>query len=371
MSELSVAYDREIFLLQKIGGVSNFFSSLTSRFSSDKSYGVNPLFTFERTNNHHLSTKFTEFEPQRGFLQATGGLSTLLTLGPIREYSSLWAGGKTKNIKADVFHATYYRPTRIEKNSGQKLVVSVHDFIPEKLGWTGVRNPHIGKERLCKKSDLAICVSRSTAQDLMEFYGIQSDRVTVIHHGVDIVRSALPKQVPEKPSILYVGHRDGYKNFKVLINAFRIAIRSKLEIELVTVGPPLSPYEIHEYQDLLLKRSWRHIENPPESELKSLYSSSTLHCVTSTMEGFGMTILESMAYATPVILSDIPVFREVGGVAGCYFEPTSSQDLFEKILWTLDSENYADLSRESLKLAQMNSWEHVAALYALAYHSIN
>jgi glycosyltransferase involved in cell wall biosynthesis len=371
MSELSVAYDREIFLLQKIGGVSNFFSSLISRFSSDKSYGINPHFTFERTNNFHLTTKFTEFIPQRGFLQANGGWSTLLTLGLIREYSSLWAGGKTKKVKADLFHATYYRPTRIEKYSGRKLVVSVHDFIPEKLGWTGVRNPHIGKERLCKNSDLVICVSQSTAQDLMEFYGIQPDRVKVIHHGVDLVHSAVAKKVSDKPSILYVGHREGYKNFKVLINAIRIALRSKVEIELVTVGPPLAPHELIENQDILLTRSWRHIENPPKSELESLYSSSTLHCVTSTMEGFGMTILESMAHGTPVILSDIPVFREVGGVAGCYFEPTSSEDLFEKILWALDSENYVDLSRKSLKLAQVNSWEHVAALYALAYHNIN
>ena len=370
MSEVNVSYDREIFLLQKFGGVSNFFSSLVSRFSRDNSYGVHPLFTFERTSNYHLSENFINFIPQRGFLQAKGGWSTLLTLGPIRECSSMWAGGRSRGVKADIFHATYYRPTRIEKLSGRKVAVSVHDFIPEKLGWTGVRNPHLGKKTLCRESDLVICVSQSTSQDLMEFYGIHGDRVRVIHHGVDLVPSAAIKSVSNKVSILYVGHRDGYKNFNVLVKAFRIAHLSKLELELVTAGPPLSANEIIEYQDLLMTRSWRHIENPSELELKSLYALSTLHCVTSTMEGFGMTIFESMAHATPVILSDLPVFREVGGVAGCYFDPNSSEDLYEKILWALDGENYAELSRKSLKLAQMNSWEHVAARYAEAYQSI-
>ena len=370
MKQVSVAYDREIFLLQKYGGVSKYFSSLISRFSGDSSYGIKPSLTFDRTDNYHLAKENPKLKRQRKFLQANSGWSTLATLGPVREYSSLWAGGKCIKKSSDILHATYYRPTKIELKSAQRLIVSVHDFIPEKLGWIGVRNPHIGKEKLVRKSDLVICVSHATARDLVEFYGLSDARVRVIHHGVDLVKTAAVKSVPNRPSILYVGNRGGYKNFEVLIKAMKQAKMLNLDLQLITAGLPLSISEVSGNRELIESNYWIHSDYPSESELQMLYSSSTLHCVTSKMEGFGMTILESMAHSTPVVLSDIEVFREVGGDVGCYFDPNSSEDLLEKLLWALNSKNYNMLSHGALKLAERNTWHNVAKHHAVAYKSI-
>jgi glycosyltransferase involved in cell wall biosynthesis len=370
MNEINVSYDREIFLLQKYGGVSKYFSNLISKFSSDSSFGINARITFDRTDNYHLKKVISTLKPQRKFLQANSGWSTLATLGPIREYSSYWAGGERPEGSSDIFHATYYRPTKNEIKLGKKLVVSVHDFIPEKLGWHGVRNPHIGKERLVRESDLVICVSQATANDLVKFYGLSPTKMRVIHHGVDLIDTAVAKSVPNRPSVLYVGNRGGYKNFEVLVDAIKSAKALNIDLQLITAGTPLSDLETSNNRELFESKYWIHSDYPSESELGMLYSKSTLHCVTSRMEGFGMTILESMAHATPVILSDIDVFREVGGKAAHYFDPNSSEDLLEKILGALESNTYNSLSDGVLKIAKQNSWDKVAQLHAAAYESI-
>jgi glycosyltransferase involved in cell wall biosynthesis len=370
MNEINVSYDREIFLIQKYGGVSKYFSNLISKFSADSSFGIKPHITFDRTNNYHLKKAISIYKPQRKFLQASTGWSTLSTLGPVRELSSYWAGGKCIRKPSEIFHATYYRPTKIEMKYGKRLVVSVHDFIPEKLGWTGVRNPHIGKEKLVRKSDLVICVSHSTASDLMKFYEISNSKIRVIHHGVDLIETAVVKLVPSRPSVLYVGNRGGYKNFEVLVEAMKRAKALNIDLQLITAGAPLSNLEISDNRELLQGNYWVHSDYPSESELGMLYSKSTLHCVTSKMEGFGMTILESMAHATPVVVSDIDVFREVGGKAACYFNQDSSEDLLEKILWALNNNNYNSLSNGVLGYAKQNTWDKVAQLHAAAYESI-
>lgn len=370
MNHIGVSYDREIFLLQKYGGVSKYFSNLISKFSSDGSFGVTPHITFDRTDNYHLKRVISTIKPQRKFLQANSGWSTLATLGPVREYSSYWAGGKCLKGSSEISHATYYRPTKNEIKLGKKLVVSVHDFIPEKLGWHGVRNPHIGKEKLVRKSDLVICVSHATASDLVKFYGLSASKIRVIHHGVNLVETAEVKSVPNRPSVLYVGNRGGYKNFEVLVDAIKRAKALNIDLQLITAGTPLSNLETSNNRELLDSNYWIHSDYPSESELGMLYSKSTLHCVTSRMEGFGMTILEAMAHATPVILSDIDVFREVGGKDALYFDPSSREDLLEKILWALDGKTYNSLSDGVLKLAKQNTWNKVAQLHAAAYKSI-
>src|SRR4029077_5722308 len=50
-----------------------------------------------------------------------------------------------------------------------------------------------------------------------------------------------------------------------------------------------------------------------ESDLVALYSGAALFVLASTLEGFGLPVLEAMACGTPVIASDVPALREVGG----------------------------------------------------------
>jgi len=371
MRKISVMYDREIFLNQKFGGISKSFVNLFREMTRNPESKITPTFSFSRSDNSYLKDLETpRFGPARKFFPAKSGWSTLSTLGPIRDASSKWAAGPVPLFNSDILHATYYRPTHREKSRSKKLVVTVHDFIPEKLGWTGLRNPHFGKKSLCSQADLIICVSNATAIDLKNYYNLPEHKVRVIHHGVNLDLSASPKDVEclkTKPSILFVGHRSGYKNFKVLLSAIRIGLLRNLDIQLVTAGPRLLADEIFANSDLLTTGVWKHIEMPTDLQLRQLYRESTIHCVSSEMEGFGMTILESMSAGTPVLLSRIPVFSEVAGSAGAYFEPDSAEDLLEKVVQLLDKDEYSRLSAFGLIHVSTKSWEAAAMSHERAY----
>jgi glycosyltransferase involved in cell wall biosynthesis len=375
LGELRVAFDREIFLLQEYGGVSNAFAKIIYEFGSDMSLGVKPEFTFSISNNYHLMQVAAARQhlrySKRFFFQPKSGLETLLTLGPVRQLNSLWAGGAVPERKSDIFHATYYRPTVPERLKGRKLAITVHDFIPEKLGWAGVRNPHIGKRKLCLKSDLIVCVSNETANELQEMYKVGSDRISIVPHGCNPVSSLSPrKDNPDIFQILYVGQRSGYKNFAVLVDALHLLILQKIEFKLVIAGPSLSDSETKNLNAKIGIDTWVFELTPTDNRIIDLYDQATIHCVTSEFEGFGMTILESMARGTPVVATDIPVFHEVGGSSMQYFSKGNAESLAVEISKFTDMSYRKNQATKALAYAQMHTWKASAIKLAEAYKKV-
>ena len=377
MNEISVAFDREAFLFQNFGGISCSFANLYKEFFLHPELLIKPQFQFTRTDNYHLLSIQKElglnFLPRRNFIQSRNGYSTLLTYGAVRTLSSVWAGGRFPSKPVDIFHATYYRPTYYESRKSKKLAITVHDFIPEKLGWLGIRNPHIGKKALAKKADLIFCVSEQTAQDLFDFYRISGDRVRVVGHGIHI-KSKKSKnyesKILEGKSVLYVGHRGGYKNFELLISAIKELRKADRTIILIVAGKSLDLRETKHLNSMLGPEAWRSFSNPSDETLQDLYFNSVIHCVTSHLEGFGMTILESMSTGTPVVLSDLPVFHEVAGTAGIYFNHHSVTDLVEKISHAIEGVGYKEQSILVRNHAEKFSWKNSAQKVSHAYHDV-
>lgn len=366
-----VGFDREIFLHQLYGGVSRGFASLISEFLSKEKYGISPQVLFSKSSNYYVQRLFPDMNPARRFLKSNSGWSTLLSYGVTRELSSRWAGGKNPNSTVDILHATYYRPSLLDRISAKRLTMTIHDFIPEQLGWTGFRNPHIGKLTLCKKADLIFCVSHTTRNELLQRCKIPEDRVRVIHQGVYPAEiDTLKKDLKSNPYLLFVGHRDGYKNFDLFIDAFSKVSNRYPDLKLVVVGPPLTTLEFELLDKALTSGNWIALPPQTDDQLADIYRSAFAHVVASSMEGFGMTILESMAQGTPVILNDISVFNEVAGRAGVYFTP-SAPDSFAAALDFLSIEaNYEKMSKLSVERSLHFSWERSALLHAAAYRDL-
>lgn len=374
LSGVSVGFDREIFLLQDFGGISNYFSKLIKTFLIDPTLRVTPNLTFNRTNNSHLLelSDISDFNlhPARKFIKSKSGVSTSLTYGPLHNLTSTWAGGNNSKSNFDIFHATYYRPTYSEKSKGKIKAITIHDFIPEKLGWDGVRNPHIGKRKLLMTADIIFCVSKSTAIDLYNYTGIDDYRVVIAHHGVEILpnRSTfLNRNMLNRESILYVGHRSGYKNFEILPKAMHTLKKRIPDLFLVLAGPELERGEAEKLNLHLGENNWATYTRPNQETLNQLYSTAKLHCVTSLFEGFGMTILEAMSFGTSVLASDIPVFREVGGSHTCYFNPKSVENLADSIESYFMADSGRKLSLQNVNHAKEFSWEKSALIHAQAY----
>ena len=120
-----------------------------------------------------------------------------------------------QKIKPDLVHYTYY-----SNNLANKIpkIFTVYDMTVEKypeLFLDSAKQTNV-KRISCENADHIISISNSTKQDLIEFFGIESEKISVIHLGVDYTSPSNTKLITERPYILYVGTRYKYK--KILIH---------------------------------------------------------------------------------------------------------------------------------------------------------
>jgi len=71
--------------------------------------------------------------------------------------------------------------------------------------------------------------------------------------------------------------------------------------------------------------------SPSDEVLASLYKGARFLIQPSLIEGFGLPPLEALSLGTPVLLSDIPIFREIYEDAAEYFDPFSVEDIAEQL----------------------------------------
>jgi glycosyltransferase involved in cell wall biosynthesis len=94
-----------------------------------------------------------------------------------------------------------------------------------------------------------------------------------------------------------------------------------------------------------------------DEEYHEVLTSATALVTASRAEGFGLPLVESMAVGTPVVVSDIPVFREIGGDAAVYFDPTSPESFAAGVRSLEESGRWQELSRRSVARAANYSWD--------------
>ena len=98
-----------------------------------------------------------------------------------------------------------------------------------------------------------------------------------------------------------------------------------------------------------------------EKQKVALYQEATVFVLPSLYEGFGMPLLEAMSYNTPVLASDIPVFREVAGDAALYCNPLESNDIAIKLEQLLrDTQLQQELATRGRKQLSNFSWKVTA-----------
>jgi glycosyltransferase involved in cell wall biosynthesis len=104
----------------------------------------------------------------------------------------------------------------------------------------------------------------------------------------------------------------------------------------------------------------------------NLLRSATALVSASRDEGFGLPLVEAMGVGTPLVVSDIPVFREVGGTAATYVAPDDVAGFVRAIRALADEATFAAASAASRERAEHYSWERSARiLLALAERMVD
>lgn len=271
--------------------------------------------------------------------------------------------------KFDIFHPTFVNPYYDKIKSTKPLVITVHDLIQEKTQRYDAGITSRRRKRQLEKADAIICVSQQTKDDLLHFYPQFFDKkITVIYHGADLSTPVFSNdRAIQYPYILYVGSREGYKNFDNFIKAFSLLPK---DIHLICTGHQFNNTELIKINELSLQNRVHQIF-VSDKELVNLYHYAKVFVYPSTMEGFGIPILEAFRCKCPVIASDIKCFHEVGDNAVTYFDPND----IEAISYTIKDFLFDSYKRNrSIKLGQerlkLFSWENSVKNHANLYNEL-
>lgn len=124
--------------------------------------------------------------------------------------------------------------------------------------------------------------------------------------------------------LFHVGGNQWYKNRVGLIRIYH-ALCSMGQIPfLVLAGQPLSNEVLSLISELQLVGKVLYVGKVSNEELNAFYSQAEALVFPSLIEGFGWPVIEGQAVGCPVIASDIPIFREIGGDSVCFINPDDS-----------------------------------------------
>lgn len=318
---MKILYDHQIFYWQKYGGISRYFYELISRVIK---YDDCIVDMFQGFNNNGYNLSNCEYDFNRYFSAEKRSFPKTERLYQLINKYGLYLFGLNKKYK--IYHPTYYN---YYKPLNAHMIVTVYDMIHE-IYYKDSNDTTIRKKRMVDAADGIIAISQQTKQDLINIFGVKEEKIQVIYLANSLKYKVTDAPVFGQPYILYVGNRDGYKNFLTLLRAMAVTSVKK-DIFLVCFGGgPLRKNEKELIQKLGLDgRVFQYTGD--DYILANLYKNAKAFIYPSKYEGFGIPPLEAMYYETPVIVSNTSSIPEVVGDAGLYFSPLEYEDLANKI----------------------------------------
>ena len=355
----SILIDRQIFNLQRSGGISRYFSELGRALADREDWEV--IWDLGRTANRHV----VEAEISPGLLlagsSATGDWVRRLRKVASRRITAEWR-------QAVAIHHTFYDPAILALTPGAVRISTIHDMTPEIYPeWFPTGNPHRGKQQYVAASHAVVCVSDATRTRLLDLWGPLRQPSHVIPLGVSPRFSEpAPSFSATEPYLLFVGSRAGYKDFTTLLAAVAALPQRFAKTKILCVGGGrFTRAELAAQEQLGLRGRVRQRE-VTDTELVGLYRGAAAFVFPSRSEGFGLPTLEALASGTPVVLSDIAVFREVADTAGVYFRPGDVAELSD-VLSRVLTQSHNPLAALGAQRAADFTWAATARATAAAY----
>lgn len=364
----TIAYDHCIFSTQRVGGISRYFCEIAARLPQHtgwRSCIVVPL--------HYNDYLADSSAPRLGMhLPMRWGQRGRLH----RAVNSLLGPAILKLADADLLHRTYYtakpRPVR------GRFVITVFDMIHELFPQYFPANDLTSKNKRLnvEAADHVICISHSTADDLVRLLNVPRSKITVTHLGLsdgfaDAATGDLPAE-NGRPYFLYVGNRGGYKNFARLLEAYGSSPRLKRDFDLIAFGgASFTVAESARFEALELRPNAVRRRTGSDADLARAYAGAHALVFPSEYEGFGIPPLEAMSCGCPVVCSGASSIPEVVGAAGEYFDPTSIDEIRAALERLADDERRRRALIEAGYLQRQNfSWDRCTSETLAVYRSV-
>ncbi len=369
---MKIGYDAKRFF-HNATGLGNYSRSLIevlSRFYPENEY---LLYNPKKSKKYDLDTypKIVIEKTPLGFLY--------------NKFKSLWRlvfiTNQIKKDKLNIYHGLSGEiPLFLSKNC--KKVVTIHDLIfiryPELYTFFDKKIHEWKFKYAANNSDIIVAISEQTKKDLIDFFGINPDKIKVIYQGCNAVfketyskqekTEVIKKYNLPKDFILNVGTIEKRKNALTIVKAIK-----NTSIPLVLIGKKTKYYsEIETFiEENKMNGQVLCLKGLTIKELAILYQAATLFIYPSIFEGFGIPIIEALYSGTPVISSTGGCFSEAGGASTIYINPEDDVALYAEILKLWNNEDTRnEISQKGKEFARQFNDEIIAHHWQMLYKSI-
>jgi glycosyltransferase involved in cell wall biosynthesis len=247
--------------------------------------------------------------------------------------------------KFDAFHMTY--PLPVKTRGGAKQIVTIHDVIPLRMPYTTTddKTEMLRRHReLVKNSDLIFTVSEFSKGDIVKLLDADPDKVVVTSQPSRFAPLRAPEmreraktlrrfELEDKGYILFVGAIEPKKNLGRLLKAY---VEADVDVPIVIAGPRGWMWGeeigwVFESKDASLAKRIKFLNHVSFEDLRFIMSGAMALTFPSLYEGYGLPLVEAMAFGVPVLTSRASSLPEVCGDAALYVDPFDVRDIREKI----------------------------------------
>ncbi|EIC85147.1 glycosyltransferase family 1 protein [Serratia sp. M24T3] len=313
-------------------------------------YEVRPVYC-KMGNNYHYANAYqnSKFGSTRGEDEAV-----LFTKGDVMLVLDLTA------------HLFPYLNSQLDKirRTGAQVHFVVYDIIPiSQPKWAAESIQRVFPAwlaSLAQHADGLVCISESVADEVREWLDKQREIIAInpyltvksFHLGADLDASMPSKGMPEnaaqvlsaiqqRESFLIVSTIEPRKGHQQALEACELLWAKGVKCNLVIVGKQGWAVEelaekIRKHPQLNKQLFW--LNGISDEFLEMLYDQSSALLVPSFAEGFGLPLIEAAQKDLPLIIRDIPVFKEIAAEHATYFKGTEAKVLSDVLItWIEDS----------------------------------
>jgi glycosyltransferase involved in cell wall biosynthesis len=289
-------------------------------------------------------TKYVLSHPSKGFLRRLRGI-----------LQARAQAGDINHVTGDVHYIVFGLP-------GERTILTIHD-----CGLMSHPNPMarmilkwiwlVWPVRHCR---YVTAVSEATKRDIIRYTGCPPEKIVVIPTVIDDIFRPVAKLFDQHcPRILHVGMAFN-KNFERHIKAI-----AGLNCSLHIIGK-LEPHhrKVLEHNGIQYTSEY----NISTKDMQRAYAECDLLLFASTLEGFGMPILEAQTVGRPVVTSNLSSMPEVAGKGACLVDPYSVEDIRSGVMRVIRDRGYREtLVNHGFRNIRRFSPETVARQYEDLY----
>ncbi len=374
---MKIGYDAKK-IVRNVTGIGNYSRGLVQALS--ESYPDNQYLLFSPT---------CKDTPAKSRLLPADNISYVYPRSPLpligREYWRIH--GVLSDIRkngVEIFHGLSNElPFGIHR-AGCKSVVTIHDLIFLRMPHTYSRSAReilkIKTKYACSCADAIVAISERTKADIMEFYGIDPQKIHLVYQGCDPIfaKPVSPVEIDAVKRqygingrfLLSVGTIQERKNQLACVRALPMV---PADVKLVLVGKGNGYIDKVKSEVAMLGLSDRvvFLSGFPNSQLPALIHGCSAFLYMSRYEGFGIPILEAMTCGVPVIAATGSCLEEVGGEAALYCHPDDFNALAGHVSSVLSDPGMgASMAKAGIERIKIFSPEAIASSMMEVYRSL-